>query len=343
MSTGVEDWKRWPVAGVFPLTCLEVAAAHGHEAAPLLERAGIRATPAEIFEVGLTLGQHVRLMDAVRRAVDDSGFGLEVGWRLPPTALGHLGLAMLSSPTIAEALELLQRFWHLVGRPFALAVETEGEVGLLDLRLRLPAFEPHRTMFLESVLTSIHRGVSSLAPDAARQTETWFDFPEPTHAPRVRARLPHVRYDMPATQLRFPVSLLGTPLAMANPVGLRTAIEQCEREEAERGLGGTRLVVRVQSELKSGPSGYPDLEQMARRLHTTSRTLRRHLQREGTRYSELLEEARRRDALRLLGNRQLGIQYVAEMLGYEDPANFTRAFRRWTGRTPTQYRNDVRS
>ena len=51
-----------------------------------------------------------------------------------------------------------------------------------------------------------------------------------------------------------------------------------------------------------------------------------------------LEAARRRDALRLLDNRALTAQEVAEMLGYRDAANFTRAFRRWTGQTPSQYR-----
>jgi len=198
-------------------------------------------------------------------------------------------------------------------------------------------------MYLESVLMSIFRGVSALVPEGLEGAEAWFDFPEPPHAERVREVLPEVRYSMPGTQVRFPIRHLSIALPMSNPVGLRGAIEQCEREEAERGLAGNQLVVRVQGELRLRSSGYPDLEQMARRLHTTPRTLRRHLRQEGTRYSTLLEGARRRDALRLLGNPSLGVREVAEMLGYDDPANFTRAFRRWTGQTPSQYRRALRS
>ncbi len=77
---------------------------------------------------------------------------------------------------------------------------------------------------------------------------------------------------------------------------------------------------------------------MARRLGMAPRTLRRHLKQEGTRYSTMLDAARRRDALRLLDNPSLPANRIAELLGYEDPANFTRAFRRWTGQSPSQYR-----
>ena len=85
--------------------------------------------------------------------------------------------------------------------------------------------------------------------------------------------------------------------------------------------------------------GYPSLEDISQRLNMTTRTLRRKLDEEGTNFKVLLEEAKRRDAIQLLDDRNLEIQRVATLLGYQDPANFTRAFRQWTGQTPSQYRD----
>ena len=59
---------------------------------------------------------------------------------------------------------------------------------------------------------------------------------------------------------------------------------------------------------------------------------------EGIQYKTMVEETKRRDAVRLLDDQVMEIQQVATLLGYQDPANFTRAFRQWTGQTPSQYR-----
>jgi len=342
-TNATEDWKRWFIPGAYPMTVLEIAADRGFSTGELLGRAHIELAPADIAETGLTFEQNMQLMQVVEQALDDPGLGVEMGWRLPPTALGSVGYAILASSTVAEALELLQRFWHLLGRTSTITIDTRGETGSIELGLRLPLTERQRVTVMEIHLVSMYRGLVALVPEAAKQTEAWFDFPEPSQGPYVRQRLGQVRYDMPACQFRFPTRLLECRLVMSNPVGLRAAVNWCKREEKERGLADGQLLGRLQSELKPGPGGYPSLDQMARRLGMAPRTLRRHLLQEGTRYSTLLEAARRREALRLLDNPSLAAHQIAEMLGYEDPANFTRAFRRWTGQTPSQYRNRGRS
>ncbi|MBV8063768.1 MAG: helix-turn-helix transcriptional regulator [Nevskia sp.] len=98
------------------------------------------------------------------------------------------------------------------------------------------------------------------------------------------------------------------------------------------------MVQRVRVELALGAEGYPDLGSVAARLLISSRTLKRRLQQCGTSFQELRDEARHRDALRLLENPDLEIRQIAAALGYRDPPSFSRAFRRWTGRTPLQAR-----
>jgi AraC-like DNA-binding protein len=86
------------------------------------------------------------------------------------------------------------------------------------------------------------------------------------------------------------------------------------------------------------PSGNPSLAAAADVAGFSLRTLQRRLNDAGCSYSQLLEEARHRAALRLLGDRRVKIVDVALELGYSDPANFTRAFRRWTGTSPREAR-----
>ncbi|HZR34523.1 MAG TPA: AraC family transcriptional regulator [Nevskia sp.] len=106
---------------------------------------------------------------------------------------------------------------------------------------------------------------------------------------------------------------------------------------------GEDLVGRVRAELALRENGYPDLAGVAARLSMSDRTLKRRLQRSGTSYQALRDEACRRDALRLLENPNLEIRQIASALGYGDPPSFTRAFLRWTGESPSAARRRLRA
>jgi AraC-like DNA-binding protein len=146
---------------------------------------------------------------------------------------------------------------------------------------------------------------------------------------------------MPAVQLRFPARYLQRKPVMADATAAQQAVEQCEREHAMQGRGPDNLVQRVRALLTLGPGGFPALLDVSSKLFISSRTLKRKLQEAGTSFQQLLDEQRRRAALRLLENPELGIQRIAELLGYKDPPSFTRAFQRWCGKTPSQARADL--
>jgi AraC-like DNA-binding protein len=101
---------------------------------------------------------------------------------------------------------------------------------------------------------------------------------------------------------------------------------------------GEHILQRVRAELALGAEGYPDLSTVAARLDLSSRTLKRRLAEHGSGFQALLDQARHRDALRLLENPDLEIRQIAAVLGYRDPPSFTRAFRRWTGQAPNRAR-----
>lgn len=208
---------------------------------------------------------------------------------------------------------------------------------MVHLFWQYPIDPPLRRLVVDSIVTSVYRGIILLIPDAASQIEVWLDYPRPTDAERLYNKMPKVCFDMPLVQYRFPVALLDMPLPMASVSGRLAAIHQCEIEERTGCMQG-QWTARVQKELGYAAAGFPTLEQTARRLGVTARTLRRRLCEEGGRYAVLMEAARLRDAVILLDNPAVEIHQIAEQLAYQDPANFTRAFRKWTGKTPSQYR-----
>lgn len=166
----------------------------------------------------------------------------------------------------------------------------------------------------------------------------WFDYSAPEYLVNFSSRLPAARYNMPALQVRVPITALNQRLPMGNPEALLLAISQCEREYVLLEQAHQDTLQAVRALMVVGEKAYPVAEQLARSLHISTRTLRRRLQIEGSSYHQLLEEARRRDALVLLEKASMEVQKIAQILGYSNPANFTRAFKIWTGKTPSDFR-----
>lgn len=112
-----------------------------------------------------------------------------------------------------------------------------------------------------------------------------------------------------------------------------------DRAPAPRFIRAESMKATVQRTLAAVREAMPSLEQMAERFSMSSRTLKRRLQGEQARYSDLVETEMRLRAERLLVEERLPVAEVAHQLGYHDVSNFSRAFRRWTGRTPREFRD----
>lgn len=111
------------------------------------------------------------------------------------------------------------------------------------------------------------------------------------------------------------------------------------RSEAAAKLG---LSDRVCAELlRSARVGLPSLEQVARTLGIGPRTLQRQLREEGTTYAEIIEDARENLASEYLTDDRLSISEIAYLLGFSEPSAFSRAFKRWTRKTPQEFRRGI--
>ncbi len=338
MTKRTTDIFSQPVPHIYPQAYLQIARERGASIADILRQAGISEDIAKGSGKELSFQQFETLVMAVLESAGDHGIGLEVGSRLPPTAYGNFGYALLCCPNLQAVLELCQRFWHINARGVNMSAEIQGNLCVVDLSVPEVIREPFRHQIQETTIASVMRGFQLLLRDNNAEADIWFNYPSPAYADKAIQILGNVHFDMPSTQFRLAKDLLLHPLDMSNPLGLAFAVEQCEKEFQLTRLKSDPVLDQVQKEMVFEASGYPVLDDVASRLNLSSRTLRRRLQQQGTRYKALLEEARRRDAIKLLDDRAISIQKVAELLGYQDPANFTRAFRQWTGHSPSQYR-----
>jgi len=267
----------------------------------------------------------------------DPALGYEMGLRTPVTSHGFLGYGVMSCANLEEAIKLAERFVRLRTVLMSFKLSIEGDFAIVEASANYPVGLLRQFVF-ESLLLSLARAGSFITGNAMNSGEIYFDFPEPSYYQVNKDKLPPISFNKASNQLRFPKSFLKQPLIMADPVAAKLAAEQCERELALMDISDD-IPSQVRAMLNHQQGEYPQLEQVAERLFMSSRTLKRRLQQAGLGFQQLLDEARKRDAIKLLQNTSLTIEQIALRLGYTDPANFTRAFKKWTGDTPSKYRS----
>lgn len=340
IPTDLPGWTRQPNQPVtYPRMFVDVARELGADPARILRQAGLSADALDDPAGRISYLQTLHIFAAVHDAVGDTALGFDSGMRLPLTAHGSLGYALMCAPTPREAIAILERFWNLRGRGVLMTVQHTHDRLFFEIEPEAPLPEPLREMMFSSILTSIVRGMEFVRPKHAGEREIWLRGSEPPGYQSRQRQLPGVRFNMPkaGVLLGGNPSWLDEPLPTANPEGLAHALAQCERESALTETD-TDIARQIRAHLVLNQNGYPTPEQLAANLCLTPRTLRRRLHEQGLSYRRILDDVRRRDSCDLLATSNLEIQSISELLGYADPANFTRAFKGWTGRTPRNWR-----
>jgi len=116
-------------------------------------------------------------------------------------------------------------------------------------------------------------------------------------------------------------------------------LKHCEAAQAQRRSDSSQLRTRVENAISSLlPHGRVLVEDVARSLGMSERTLARKLSDEGLNFTEILQQLRRDLAVRYLDDRKLHVSKIAWLLGFHEVSAFTHAFKRWTGKTPSQMR-----
>lgn len=324
------------VASTYVLQTLQLAQDRGVSPARMLAGLDISAEQLEQPDARLGLFKYGTLCLRALQLTGEPALGYEFGLRSSLTAHGFFGFGLMCQPTLRAAIEFATRFFAPLRAPgWDARFLIEDGQAISHIFETVP-YGILRQYALDMLMVSLVTTFRALLPPQPA-IELWFDCEEPAYYARYRARLPAVRFNAGANQLRLPQAYLDLRIDTANASSARLIERECERELAL--LGRTDdLLQRVRAALLHPGEGYPDLPQMAERLHLTPRTLVRRLHEHGTSFQALLDEARHRDSLRLLQDPTLTLADIAMRVGFSTPANFSRAFRGWTGATPGRFR-----
>jgi len=304
----------------------------------ILEGTGIEpqdamaAGPDDVIELGQQLRQARNLSELVA-----PGWGLELGRSLEGAAHGLLGVAAASAPDLAQALAVIERFAYVRAPYFRLSTDVDRRFRLrIEPQLRV---EPEIwSALLEALLLSIQALVESALGRSMDEGGFHVDYAAPPYADRY-AELLHapVRFGEPTAGVSIPTAWLPLPCPFSDAALHRGAVERLE--SAERGLQGPEFIVaQVERILEGSGERAPGVDEVVAQLRLSRRTLVRRLEQCGTSFRELADGYRRRRATELLADPTLTVTEVAYRLGYNEPANFGRAFRRWFGTSPRRYR-----
>jgi AraC-like DNA-binding protein len=321
----------------------------------LLELIGLakrwNVTPSEVLAgTGLTeqrlvedvarvpLASYLSVVRKARELTSEPGLGFCMGLNARVSAFGHLGFAAMSAATVREAIDLAIQFAPMVSTAMVLHLKVESGVASIIVEDRVELGDVRDVVILARLAALWSIGFALTGEDLKGTAEV--TIAEPPYHARFAHLVPPLRYGQPTNRIVMKAEALDVPLIMADPVALRLARERCERTLDSLSSGG-RLVRTVRQLLTNPAGGYRSLEEIASEVHVSPSTLKRRLLLQGHSMSQLLQEERRDRALLLLRSSTLSIEEVSERLGYWSVQNFVRAFRRWTGLTPSAYRQSL--
>ncbi len=284
----------------------------------------------------LSLAARGRLMRQCVLATGCAHFGLRVGQRSGLNHLGLVGLLVKYSVDVGTALRSLVRHFPLRVRGAVVTLAHDRETASLGYELYQRQSDA-ADQIADGALAAAFNILRALCGTAWTPSEVRFAHREPADTgPFRRFFQCPLSFDAVQNVVMFDATWLNRRLPTDDPALRSLLLKQIDMLEAQH---GSDLPAQVRSVLRTALlTGHAKAEQIAALFSMHSRTLARHLEACGTQFQVLVDEVRFEIARQMLEGSAMDIAQIAEALGYADPSAFTRAFRRWSGTTPAQWR-----
>jgi AraC-like DNA-binding protein len=309
--------------------------------APLLRRAGLTPEAIADSEERLSVRSQITLLDEAAIALQDDSLGFTLARDFDPRALGLLYYVMASSQTLGDALKRVARYSQTTNEALVVRYR-EGLIINLSYSGVPRHSDRHQIEFCMFAVLRICRVLTghNLVP----QDFSIAHYRSEGTAEMSRFVGTKVEFGADTDEFALNSNARELPVIHADPYLNNLLLKYCEVALADRGAGISQLRTRVETAISSVlPHGRVLVEDVARSLGMSKSTLARKLSDEGLNYSELLEHLRRDLAVRYLNDRKMHVSKIAWLLGFSEVSAFTHAFKRWTGKTPSQIRTTAAS
>jgi AraC-like DNA-binding protein len=327
----------WTIPAINVLLMRESLLAEGVSEMELLRGTGISPKHIKNNDSLLTFDQVVAFTANAARLTRKPGLGLRIGHAESPADWGVLGYAMLSCANIGEVVNAILRFHRTAGSIVDVLFSTHEDLAILDL-VPVRPLRDALPCVMEEHMAATHSAFEMLAGAQVPMVRINLSYARPDHHRQYQAlfRCP-VYFGEPHSQLVFKANFLEYPVARSNKFSAKLARQLCS-EQLARQTSESDLVQQVRYLILLQGSDFPDIESVSERLNITSRTLRNRLGRQGTSFQALLDDTRSQLAISYLQSSQMHVDEIANLLGFSDRSNFRRAFKKWTGQLPRDFR-----
>lgn len=310
---------------------------HGARQADIEAVLGTTLTALQDPDCRLPAERHYALWHFALTASDDPALGLHLGQIVEPDRMGLVGHILFNSDTLGHALREYTRLHRLVNEAVDIRLETVGDSAVLtwgcDLEDDYCIADMERT-----VSSAVARARHFIHPRLHIESLA-FAHPEPAYREEYEKIFEcPLTFGAEETQLTFASHYLDWRLPQRNPYLYRALLNQVNgllaRLQSRKAFSRRvrRLIARQLS------SEQLDADHIARQLHMSRQTLYRKLKQEGEGFQGLVESVRQQRALRHVSEDSYALSEIAFLLGFSELSAFSRAFKRWTGESPGQYR-----
>lgn len=337
----LKPWLNDKIYAPYKLSALvETLVGLGVAPAETLKGTGISVEELDDAQALTSVGQYLCACRNAVRLVPDPITPFLVGRKMHLSAYGMYGYALMCSVTLRDFFNEGVKYHRLATPTVVIEWREEAGAAIWSFpRLAAPELSADLHRFLieqQLVQHAVH--LKDVAGPSCKPLRATLSYAEPAHADYYTRFLEcPVRFGAPACELHFDAAILDQPTLLAHKLTSTLMQATCERliGQAKTSVGASGRVYQI---LMASPGRQPALGEVADLLHMHERTLRRKLESEGTSFGGIVDDVRASLAMEYLRTTKMTTDDIAALIGFSDAANFRRAFRRWTGKAPSDFR-----
>jgi AraC-like DNA-binding protein len=325
--------------GTYGLALQKALEANGYDAAGIFAAAGIDHVPSNDPLERLTTAQVAALFHECVKLTGNPAVGLTVARFMHPSTLHALGYSLLASSTLRDCCERLVNYFRLASEQGEMRISEDQDRFCISTHALATgvAFETIDTWhaFVVRLFRLLYKpDFAPIAVSLARPCPPGYEqqYEKSFHAP--------VTFDAPYSEICLDRAAVDEPLMGGN----REIAHQNDRiiEDYMAALDKADIITRVkQIIIQSLSSGNCNKQRVANEMAMSPSALQQKLAERKSSFQELLNQVRQSLALAYMEQARVSITEMSFMLGFSDTSSFTRAFRRWTGKSPRDYRRDL--
>jgi AraC-like DNA-binding protein len=326
----------------FVAAALQSVRARDLNADELLANVGLSSSLLQVPQARVSAKHYGALWRAIALALDDEFFGQD-SRRMKAGTFAMLCHSVLSCKTLGHAIERRLRFYALILDDLSGTLLRDAQEARIVLYERVAGAS--QRVFAHELLLLLLYGVSCwLVGRRIPVLRTEFSYAEPAHSAEYRLmHCANLSFNRPNTVIAFEASYLDLPVVQ-NERSIKEFLRTAPESILLKYKNSSSLTARVRRRLRQFlPDALPDFEGLSDELNMTPATMRRRLHEEGESYQSIKDQLRRDLAIGYLSHSSRSVMDIALELGFSERSAFHRAFRKWTGASPGEFRRTLQA